>query len=106
MYIIAINKPENDHLEAVKAYMAEHGAPTIKAVYDEANGSWVALEGSHRLAAAHALGLPVEIDEVDYSDDLLVNIVTIGQEDRDDLTVADIYDSAWERASYLTYRFD
>lgn len=105
MYIIAINRPDTDHLRSVMAYMDAHGSPTIKAVYDEANGSWVALEGSHRIAAAQQLGLPIIIDEVDYSDELLVNIGTVGREDRDDVTVADIYDSAWSRASYLTYRF-
>jgi hypothetical protein len=55
--IVTINHPEAAHLEAVKADMIKLGAPVIRAIRDEAQGIIVALEGSHRLAAAHELGI-------------------------------------------------
>lgn len=74
-YIATINAIDADHLEAVKAQMLELGAPEIRCVRDEAQGIFVALEGSHRLAAAHELGIvPVlkvlEGDEMILCDDI------------------------------------
>lgn len=53
--IKAPNKPVGLHLEAVRREMEARGAPTIRAWWD--GQAWIALEGSHRLAAAHALRL-------------------------------------------------
>lgn len=65
--IYAIHAPEPAKLAAVTAQMQAMGAPTIEVV--DCGDHYMALEGSHRLAAAHALGLtPVltvrEQDEV------------------------------------------
>ena len=46
---------ENGHLGEVVADMRLRGAPTIRVV--EFDGSLCATEGSHRIAAAHHLGL-------------------------------------------------
>jgi hypothetical protein len=63
-----------DHLEAVKAEMAKLGSPTIHAV-DLGDGLYQALEGCHRVRAAAALGIPVAIELVEYSDALVSSVV-------------------------------
>lgn len=103
MQIIAINQPDSAHLAEVITEMAELGTPTIKAVWMEVYNHWVALEGSHRLAAAQALGLEPEIEEVEYDEE--VTLADLGCDDSGDgCTVADICDSAWERSN-LVYVF-
>ena len=70
MRIALIHKHHDEqHLESVKTQMQRLGPPTIEAVWMECYGHWVALEGCHRLRAAHVLGLVPEIEEVEYSDD-------------------------------------
>lgn len=46
-----------DHLETVKAEMQALGAPSIRAFWSDLYGVWLAVEGCHRIRAAHALGL-------------------------------------------------
>ena len=55
--VITINKTDADHLAEVTQAMRVAGAPTIRAIRDDTQGIVLALEGSHRLAAAKALGL-------------------------------------------------
>ena len=51
------------HLEEVKSIMLVKGAPKIRAIWSEAYGLWMAIEGCHRLRAAEALGIrPIIID--------------------------------------------
>lgn len=57
--IYAIHAPQPAHLEAVKAEMQRLGAPRIEVV--DCGDHYFALEGSHRLAAAAALGLSPEL---------------------------------------------
>ncbi len=57
--IRAPNECDPDHLEQVMSEMRRLGAPHIRAIRDDE--CWIALEGSHRIAAASALGLPVHI---------------------------------------------
>jgi hypothetical protein len=56
-YVVTINAPIPDHLAMVMEEMKILGAPKIRAIADDRAGVIVALEGSHRLAAAQALGL-------------------------------------------------
>ena len=53
--IYAIHAPTADRLPGVIEDMRRLGAPTIEVV--DCGDYMMALEGSHRLAAAHALGL-------------------------------------------------
>jgi hypothetical protein len=62
------------HLEAVKAEMETLGAPTVKALYDAANDVWMALEGCHRIRAAHELGLTPEMVECDDDDMMIADL--------------------------------
>jgi hypothetical protein len=75
--IYALNHTTANHLAAVTAEMETLGAPTIRVV--DCGDHYMALEGSHRLAAAHALGLEpvleiydqdemIEIDGYDWYD--------------------------------------
>ena len=76
--IIPHNHFDKDHLAEVKNDMQKLGAPTIKAVWMEAYGSWVALEGTHRLMAAQELGLTPEIEEIEWSDTVMTDDVVPG----------------------------
>ena len=71
----------SEHYANVKAYMVKNGAPVIR-VCDTGNGVY-ALEGSHRLAAAHELGImpifeEIEADEIFENDIDNIEIVTAG----------------------------
>lgn len=59
MLIFAIHPPQADRLARVIAQMRELGVPRIRAI--DCGDHFVALEGSHRLAAASLLGLIPEI---------------------------------------------
>lgn len=102
MQIALIHKHfEADHLETVKAEMTTRGAPTIKAVWMECWGVWAALEGCHRIRAAHAMGLVPEIEEVEYSEELTQADVGINDSD-DCCTIAEIADAAYS-ATIVTF---
>jgi hypothetical protein len=92
MTIYAPHSPNPEQLAEVKVQMQTLGAPQIRAYY---NGDcWLAIEGSHRLAAAHELGLEPEIIEVE--DDAVIS-----DHDYEDLdtpcTVADIIEYLYDR---------
>lgn len=83
------NHYDEAHLAAVIEEMKTLGAPTIKAVWMECYDHFAALEGCHRIRAAKALGLVPEIEEVEYSDELVEGM-------QDDFTVEQIADSSRE----------
>jgi hypothetical protein len=64
--IYAIHAPDADKLAAVMAEMQVRGAPTLEVV--DCGDYYMALEGSHRLAAAAALGLTPELVVRDQHD--------------------------------------
>lgn len=84
--IFAIHAPIAERLETVKAEMETMGAPTIRVV--DCGDHYMALEGSHRLAAAHALSLTPEL-------------VIFAQDDMLDITQFDWFDAAnWAETEY------
>jgi len=84
--IYSIHAPFADRLEAVKSEMAALGAPTIRVV--DCGDHFMALEGSHRLAAAHALGLEPKL-------------LVFEQDDMIDITQFDWFDEAnWGETTY------
>ncbi|WP_164561986.1 hypothetical protein [Nitratidesulfovibrio vulgaris] len=104
MRIIPMNETDAAHLEQVVETMRTAGTPTIKAVWVEGYDAWVALEGSHRLAAAALLGLSPVIEEVEYSED--ITLADLGCDDSDDgYDVATICDRAYRRA-HLTLSYE
>jgi hypothetical protein len=92
MTIYAPHQPYTEHLEMVKAQMQTLGSPAIRAFWS--GDAWYAIEGSHRLAAAHELGLEPEIIEVEYD-------TVISDHDFPDLddtcAVADIIEYLYDR---------
>lgn len=86
---------DDDKIQHVKANMQQLGAPKIKAVYMPVWDLWVALEGCHRLRAAHDLGITPVIEAIEYSDNTLYSL---GIEDcRDDtVTVAEIAGTGYD----------
>ena len=75
MDVILYHKHYNqEHLNAVKAQMETLGAPTIKAIWSEMYGAWMAVEGCHRLRAAAELGLTPEIEDVSEEDVVVMQI--------------------------------
>jgi hypothetical protein len=91
MEITLLHQTDEEHLNQVKMEMHQLGPPKIKAVWEAGWETWVALEGTHRITAAVDLGLPVIIDEVEYSQEAWIG----SEEEETDLTIADIVDSAW-----------
>lgn len=77
--VITINPTDADHLAQVTAEMAVRGAPTIRCIRDETQGVILALEGSHRLAAAKALN--IDPDFVFLDDDDTLTCAEIGFDD-------------------------
>ncbi len=63
MIIRTLHAVDKDKLTEVKAEMEKRGAPEIRAIWD--GEIYWAVEGTHRLAAADALGLTAEIIEID-----------------------------------------
>lgn len=63
----AVDKVRKDN---IKAEMVQLGAPRVRAIYH--GDIWFAIEGSHRLAAAHELGLVPEIVDVTECDDIVI----------------------------------
>ncbi len=64
--VYALNSTEPEKLAKVIEQMKELGSPTVRAVWE--GDHWKAIEGSHRIAAAEKLGLPVKIQEVSPED--------------------------------------
>lgn len=84
--IFAIHAPEAEKLSQVIAEMQKLGAPTIQVV--DCGDFYMALEGSHRLAAAAQLGLTPEL-------------TIYAQDDELDVTQYDWYDEAnWSETRY------
>lgn len=53
-----------EHLAEVMEQMKELGAPTVRAIWSDLYGLWLAVEGCHRIRAAVELGEEVEIVDV------------------------------------------
>lgn len=74
MRLIPLHKTDETHLAEVITQMETLGAPTLKAVYLDAYNAYMLLEGTHRLAAALALGLTPVIETVDVDLDDAVEV--------------------------------
>lgn len=84
--VYAIHAPDSDHLVQVAREMQAMGAPRIEVI--DCGDYYMAMEGSHRLAAAAELGLSPEF-------------VVYAQDDLIDVTRYDWYDSAnWAESHY------
>jgi len=68
MYIVAPHNTDAKKLEEVKSEMINSESPKIKAYYD--GEKYIALEGSHRIAAAVDLQIKINIIDVSIDDDI------------------------------------
>ena len=59
---------KRNHIAEVKAQMETLGAPTLRAIWSEGIGAWLAIEGSHRLVAASDAGLTPVIQPLAWDD--------------------------------------
>ena len=94
MYIALVHKHyDESHLEEVKQLMLSLGTPDIHAVWMDCYNHWVALEGCHRLRAAHSLGLIPNIIEVEYSDNMRYTV--LGDTGEEDYTISELCDNSY-----------
>jgi hypothetical protein len=92
--VLVHNHYDADHLETVKTQMLELGAPKIRCFFDEANDLWFAVEGCHRLRAAHELGLTPIVEDISDDDSLAYQV------DGEDVTVeldTDFFEAWYDR---------
>ena len=90
-----------DHLAEIAGEMATRGAPEIRGVWSEVWGAWVALEGAHRLRAAHALGLIPRMVEVEYDDETTAGDLGLDMDAPN--RIRDVVDDAWRDAVILEW---
>ena len=104
MQVALLHKHYNqEHLEQVKAEMVKLGSPTVRAIWSEMYGFWLAVEGSHRLRAAEELGISPKIDDI--SDDDTVMIQVDGDDER--VAVIDLLEELQDNARHsVTLSFD
>jgi hypothetical protein len=81
---------DEEHLEQVVSEMRELGAPRVHAVWMECYNAYQALEGCHRIRAAHALGFVPEIVDVEYSDAMASSV--LGYDGDSDYMISEICD--------------
>lgn len=105
--LYAPHAPNRKRLTEVVSDMARLGPPTIRAVRD--GNVYFAIEGSHRIAAAHRLGMTPIIKEIAMTDRVRHDFDDIG--DRN--TVAEIvaylsgeHEHGPSGASWLAYEFE
>lgn len=73
MEIILTHKHfEQSHLEEVKNIMEIKGTPSIRAIWSEVYGAWLAVEGCHRVRAALELGLIPEIIDISENETAII----------------------------------
>ena len=99
MQIVTLNKADPAHLAAVIEQMRKLGAPSIACIKDEGTRVWVALEGSHRVAAAKALGLVPEIVEYEYDGDAMLSDYV--ELDADNYSIEALFDNLGARPFYV-----
>ena len=68
MMVYVPNATDREHLEEVKAQMETIGAPSIRVYYT--GEAYIAIEGSHRVAAAYELSITPDFIEVEESDEI------------------------------------
>jgi hypothetical protein len=85
---------DSAHLTDVTEQMRTLGSPVIRAV--ETSYGWAAIEGCHRIRAAAALGVPVRIVPVEYSDD-----VAPGTDPCDGITIAAMVDDVRDESALI-----
>lgn len=103
MMIYAIHRPDADRLADIKGEMLELGAPTIRVV--DAGDSYIALEGSHRLAAAHQLGIMPILEVLGQDEEIDPNAFDWGEFHQDVATAGEAAGELFDHREAVAYRF-
>lgn len=94
--LIAMHDVDHNHLASVASAMRTLGSPTVRAI--DCGGLLYLIEGTHRVAAAKQLGVPVNVSVVadDHTDES--DIVTgLDIDDRSAWTVGELRDYVADR---------
>lgn len=86
---------EEEKLVKVIEEMKTLGAPIVHAVWMECYQMYAAINGTHRLLAAKALGLVPEIEEVEYSEEMASTVD--GYDGEEDYQISELCDTCIER---------
>ena len=84
------------HLKSVESKMKKSGTPTIKAIWSDCYGMWLAVEGCHRIRAAKNLGLTPEINDISGQETVIIQIDDDDQEVNVIDLAEELTDSAWQ----------
>lgn len=94
------NHYNEQHLDQVKDEMKKRGEPIIRAIWSEIHGEWMAVEGSHRIRAAHELGMGVNIEDISNQENAIIQI----DGENVNVSVADLsqelQDEAWKKQGF------
>ena len=91
---------DEEHLKEVVSEMQTLGTPTVRVIWSEVYGAYLALEGCHRIRAAKQLGLVPVFEVVEFEDVTeVVNDVCDGILEDDD-TFETIIDRAVNSANH------
>ena len=105
--VYAIHAPEDDKLAAVVSEMKNLGAPSIKVI--NCGDYYMALEGSHRLAAAAALEINPVFDVIEQDEEISIKDFDWFEAQNWDRTVYEAGEVAGELFSpsqAVDYRFE
>ena len=92
---------DEQHLDTVKAEMQKLGVPTIKAIWSECYGMWMAVEGCHRIRAAKDLGLTPNIEEI-TSETVIIQIDGDDEEVETEALAEELQDGLWQ-TEYINF---
>lgn len=62
------------HMAEVMVEMENLGSPTIRAIWSDLYGMWLAVEGCHRIRAAKELGLEPIIEDISNDETVAIEI--------------------------------
>ena len=105
--VYAIHAPEDDKLAAVVSEMKKLGAPSIKVI--NCGDYYMAVEGSHRLAAAAALEINPVFDVIEQGEEISIKDFDWFEAQNWDRTVYEAGEVAGELFSpsqAVDYRFE
>lgn len=91
------NVASERHLARVRGIMRRRGSPRIRCAL--VRGSWVALEGSHRITAAHQLGVPIIVVRKRLRDTMRNDVINCKSTDTVNNIVAELL--SWGAAIYI-----
>lgn len=91
------NHYNEQHLEEVKLEMVKLGAPSVRAIWSECYGMWMAVEGCHRLRAAKELGITPTIIDISAKRQATLQDDSENKKHNIKQLTAELEESCWQR---------